>query len=118
MKSKFYVFTLLALISTGLVAAPRNLITAKVNGGDWSSPSTWNLGSVPQNNDSIVIPAGYTVILNNSYTLNNVDVVIAGTLNFNQNKTLALDAASMVSILSGGTLTASHPTPNELLTIG
>lgn len=117
MKSKFYVFTLLALISTSLVAAPRNLITAKVNGGNWSNPSTWNLGNIPQNNDSIVIPAGITVILNNSYTLNNVDIVISGTLNFNQNNTMALDAASMVSILSGGTLTATHPTPNELLTI-
>ena len=118
MKTKIHLLILLTLISAGLAAAPRTLITAKVNGGNWSSPSTWSLGRIPQSSDSIVIPAGYTVVFDNSYTLNNVDIVIAGTLNFNQNKTLALDAASMVSILSGGTLTASHPTPNELLTIG
>ena len=117
MKTKLYTLLLLTLISTGLTAAPRNPITAKVNGGNWSSPSTWTLGSTPQNNDSVVIPAGYTVILDNSYTLNNVYIAIAGTLNFNQNNTLALDAASVVNILSGGTLTATHPTPNELLTI-
>ena len=117
MKTKLYTLLLLTLISASLTAAPRTLIMAKANGGNWSSPSTWNLGSTPQNNDSVVIPAGYTVILDNSYTLNNVYITIAGTLNFNQNNTMALDAASVVNILSGGTLTATHPTPNELLTI-
>ncbi|HLI94180.1 MAG TPA: T9SS type A sorting domain-containing protein, partial [Puia sp.] len=50
-------------------------------------------------------------------TLNNVYINIAGTLNFDQNKTLALDINSVVNIQSGGTLTATHPTPNELLSI-
>jgi hypothetical protein len=117
MKSKLYTLLLLVLISTGLAAAPRTLITAKVNGGNWSSTSTWSLGRIPRNGDSIVIPAGYTVILDNSYSLNNIYIAIAGTLNFNQNNTMALDVVSIVYILSGGTLTATHPTPNELLTI-
>jgi hypothetical protein len=117
MKSKLYTLLLLVLISTGLAAAPRTLITAKVNGGNWSSTSTWNPGRIPQNGDSIVIPTGYTVVLNNSYSLNNVYIAIAGTLNFDQNNTMALDVVSIVYILSGGALTATHPTPNELLTI-
>lgn len=118
MKTKLYILFALILISTSVFAGPRTLITAKVNGGNWSSPSTWTLGSLPQDNDSIVIPAGFTVIVDNSYSLNNVYISIAGTLNFNQNNTLALDAASIVNILNGGTLTATHPTPNELLSIG
>lgn len=117
MKTKFYIVLLLTLISTGLSAAPRTIIAAKTNNGNWSAPSTWSLGSIPASNDSIVIPAGITVILDNSYTLNSVYITIGGTLNFNQNNTLALDVNSIVNILSGGTLTATHPTPNELLTI-
>lgn len=117
MKSKLYTLLLLVLISTGLAAAPRTLITAIVNGGNWSSTSTWSPGRIPQSGDSIVIPAGITVVFDNSYSLNNVYIGIAGTLNFNQNNTMALDVVSVVYILSGGTLTATHPTPNELLTI-
>jgi hypothetical protein len=117
MKTKLYILFLLTLISTSLVAAPRTLITAKVNGGNWSSAASWSLGRIPQNGDSIVIPAGYTIVFDNGYTLDNVYIAIAGTLNFNQNNTLALDAASVVNILNGGTLTATHPTPNELLSI-
>ena len=118
MKTKLYTLLLLTLISTGVFAGPRTLITAKTNGGNWSSPSTWTSGSIPGDGDSIVIPAGFTVIVDNSYTLNNVYINIAGTVNFNQNNTLALDVASIVNIPSGGTLTATHPTPNELLSIG
>lgn len=118
MKTKMYTLILLTFISASLSAAPRNLITAVSNNGDWSSTSTWNLGRIPQNNDSIYIPAGYTVIFNANYTLNNIFITIGGTLNFNQNQSLTLDAASVVNILSGGTLTATHPTPNELLSIG
>jgi hypothetical protein len=117
MKAKLYTLLLLTLISSDLLAGPRTLIKAVSNGGNWSGTSTWSLGRVPQDGDSIVIPAGYTVTIDNSYNLNNVYISISGTLNFDQNNTLALDAASVVYILSGGTLTATHPTPNELLTI-
>jgi hypothetical protein len=118
MKAKIYILFALTLISTGLFAGPRTLIKAISNGGNWSSTGSWSLGRLPQDNDSIVLPAGFTVIVDNSYSLNNVYISIGGTLNFNQNNTLALDAASIVNILSGGTLTATHPTPNELLSIG
>lgn len=117
MKTKLYTLALVTLISTSLIAAPRTIITAITNGGNWSAPGSWSLGRIPTNNDSIVIPAGFTIYVDNSYTLNNVYINIAGTLNFNQNNTLALDINSVVNIQNGGTLTATHPTPNELLTI-
>ncbi|HLI92221.1 MAG TPA: G8 domain-containing protein, partial [Puia sp.] len=117
MKTKIYYPFLLALISTGLHAAPRTPITATINGGNWSSTSSWNLNRIPKNNDSVIIPAGFTVVFDNSYSLNNIYIALTGTLNFKQNNTLALDAASIVDILNGGTLTSTHPTPNELLTI-
>lgn len=117
MKAKFYILVIATLISISLSATPRTLITAIVNNGNWSSAATWSPARVPQNNDSIVIPAGLTVYFDNSYTLNNVYLLIAGTLNFNQNNTLALDINSVVNIPAGGTLTATHPTPNELISI-
>jgi len=116
MKTKLYLLLLLS-VPTVIFAAPRTLITAVKNNGNWSSANTWSLSRVPQSGDSIVIPANIQVIFDNSYSLNNVYVTIAGTLNFNQNNSLSLDAASVVSILSGGMLTATHPTPNELLSI-
>src|SRR5579872_589807 len=98
MKTKLYTLLVLTLLSTGLSASARTLNTVKVNGGDWSSASTWSLNRIPQSSDSIVIPAGFTVILDNSYSLNNLYINIGGTLNFNQNNTLALDVASVVNI--------------------
>lgn len=114
MKSRLFLLGFFMLSIAGLRAAT---ITAVVNGGNWSSTSTWSLGRLPQNGDNIVIPAGYTVVFNTSANLTNVTITIAGMLNFNQNNTLALDATSVVNIQTGGTLTATHTTPNELLTI-
>ncbi|HLZ87528.1 MAG TPA: G8 domain-containing protein [Puia sp.] len=117
MKTKLYTLLLLAIPSVALAGA-RTLNEAISNGSNWSSTSTWSLGRVPASGDSIVIPAGKTVIFDQSATLNNVYITIGGTLNFNQNNSLALDNVSIVSILSGGMLTATHPTPNELLSVG
>ena len=117
MKTKLYLLLLLS-VPTLAFANARTLITAVKNNANWSSANTWSLSRVPKSDDSIVIPANTTVIFDNSYSLNNVYITIAGTLNFNQNNSLSLDNASIVSILSTGMLTATHPTPNELLSIG
>lgn len=117
MKTKFYLLLLLAVPSVAFAGA-RTLITATKNNSNWSSANTWSLSRVPQSSDSIVIPASTTITFDNSYSLNNVYIAIAGTLNFNQNNSLSLDNASVVAILNGGMLTATHPTPNELLSIG
>jgi hypothetical protein len=117
MKTKLYLLLLLAVPSVAFAGA-RTLITATNNNANWSNSNTWSLGRVPQSGDSIVIPNNTTVIFNQSYFLNNVYITIAGTLNFNQNNSLSLDNASVVYITGAGLLTATHPTPNELLSIG
>lgn len=117
MKTKLYLLLILLVPSVAFAGA-RTLITATNNNGNWSNTNTWSLGRVPQSSDSIVIPANTTVIFNQSNTLNNVYITIAGTLNFNQNNSLSLDNSSVVYITGTGMLTASHPTPNELLSIG
>src|SRR5258708_2393630 len=117
MKTKLY-FLLLLAIPTVALAGAHTLNNAVSNGAAWSSTSAWSLSRIPQSEDSIVIPAGTTIIVDQSSNLNNVYLTIGGTLNFNQNNSLALDNISIVSILGTGMLTASHPTPNELLSIG
>lgn len=117
MKTKLYTLLLIAL-PTLTFAGPRTLNKALTNNANWSNSSAWSLSRIPQSGDSVVIPAGTTIIFNQSYSLNGVYITIGGTLDFNQNNSLTLDNASVVSILSGGMLTATHPTPNELLSIG
>ena len=117
MKTKLYLLLLLAAPTVAFAGA-RTLNQVVTNNANWSNANTWSLSRVPQSGDSIVIPTGITTTFDQSATLNNVFITIAGTLDFKQNNTLALDNGSVVSILSGGMLTATHPTPNEMLTIG
>jgi len=117
MKTKLYTLLLLS-IPMATFAGARTMIQAVKTSSDWSAKSSWSLNRLPQDGDSIVIPAGNTIVFDQSQTLNNVYITIAGTLNFEQNNSLALNNASIVSILNGGMLTATHPTPNELVTIG
>lgn len=117
MKTKLYTLLLLS-IPTVTFAGARTTIEAVKTQSNWSTNSSWSLNRLPKDGDSIVIPAGNTIVFDQSQTLNNVYITIAGTLNFNQNNSLTLNNTSLVSILNGGILTATHPTPNELVTIG
>src|SRR5688500_1542746 len=76
-------------------------ITAVVNNGQWNVNSTWNLNRQPQNNDTIVIPVGFTVLLDQHITLDNIYLLIYGTLRFNGGK-LTLNNICSILIQSGG----------------
>jgi hypothetical protein len=76
-------------------------ITAVVNNGQWDVNSTWNLNRQPQNNDTIVIPVGFTVVLDQHITLNNIYLLINGTLRFNGGK-FTLNNICSILIQSGG----------------
>lgn len=89
-------------------------ITADSN-SDWDTDGTWNLNRVPQNGDSIVIPQGITVTLNGVNNLDNVIIVIQGTLNLTNGK-LRLDNASRMIIHLTGMLTGINN--NDQLSIG
>jgi hypothetical protein len=117
MKTKLYTLLLLSIPSFAFAGA-RTMNKALTNNANWSTASAWSLSRVPQSGDSIVIPANTTIVFDQSSTLTSVYLTIGGTLDFNQNKSMALDNTSIVSILSGGKITATHPTPNELLSIG
>ena len=90
-------FTL--LISASVCGAPK--ITAVINNGQWDVNSTWDLNRQPQDNDTIVIPAGITVVLDHSASLNNVYIRIYGTLRFIGGM-LTIDILSTIYIQAGG----------------
>ncbi len=100
--------TLNTLLLTLLFAATlqATTITAVVNNGQWDVNSSWNLNRQPQNNDTIYIPAGITIVLDHTVTLNNVHLLINGTLSFNDGK-LDLNSVSTILIQTGGKITGT-----------
>ena len=95
--------TLYTLLFTLFVATTlqATTITAVVNNGQWDVNSTWNLNRQPQNNDTIYIPAGITVVLDQHVALNNIYLLINGTLRFGGGK-LTLNSVGSILIQTGG----------------
>jgi hypothetical protein len=108
---QFYSLILALLISGGLYATT---IVAVNNNGRWSRSSDWDLNRTPINTDSVVIPAGLNFNVDGNQRLNNVVVIVKGTLDFNNGK-LRLNIASKVIVDLGGRITGSGN--NDQITI-
>ena len=103
----FYLFLSFVLISAFSFAAPKNKFTG-VNGG-WSFNSNWSLNRLPTSGDSIVIPSGSTLTVNNDIVLSDVHVLVSGTINIVNNNTLiSLDYQSEIIVYPGGIITGSQ----------
>ena len=98
--TKLYAAILLTLIINSASANPVN--TAIAN-GNWKNNSTWSLNRVPANDDTVVIPGGRTVVIDNLQNLSTsfLYVKISGTLKFSGGK-LWLDVNSSIIIYLGG----------------
>ena len=105
--------TIFALLITNLMFA--TTITAITNNGKWATAGTWDANRVPQNNDSIVIPANITVKMDKPRSLDNVIVRVLGTLYFETGK-LNLNNTSRVILENGGRISGIDV--SEHLTIG
>lgn len=87
-----------------------DLCTAIVNGGDWSSPATWSCGTVPGNNDTMWIPAGFTVNMDiNSPEYTGMQVINDGTLNFENGMKLNICGGSSIYVSTTGQLSGGTP---------
>jgi hypothetical protein len=103
--------TLLALLATTSLIA--GTITATT--GDWYETTTWNPARLPANGDSILIPANTTVTLIGNASLNNVVVIITGTLELTNGK-LDLNSAGRIILNTGGKITGINN--NDQVRIG
>jgi cytochrome c oxidase assembly protein Cox11 len=104
--------TLIALVITATSFA--NSITA-VQNGNWSIKETWKENRLPANGDSVIIPSGIKVTLDDLNDLDQVIILIAGTLDFDNGK-LRLDDASRVIIQTTGKITGVNS--NNQISIG
>jgi hypothetical protein len=96
--------TLIVLLIS--VSAFAGTITANTN-SLWENTGTWNLNRIPQNGDSIIIPANITVMLDQNIDLNNIIIIVAGTLELNNGK-IKLSTASRVIVQSTGIIKADN----------
>jgi hypothetical protein len=101
---KFYLLIFLVALFNIAFAAP--VITASSN-NYWNLTSTWNLNRLPQAGDTIVIPAGITVTINDDQSFSSfVYIKVLGNLKFqNNNSTLSVITPSVIMVLTGGKIT-------------
>lgn len=103
-----------------------------VANGNWTSPSTWNGGTLPGNNDIVCIPAGFTVtVVGNTYKEEKTPaacqsdpansprlyIFICGNLNFDPSGKLYLSCGSTIEIYPGGRVQAAAGS-SDLIQIG
>lgn len=97
------IINILFIIFFGSFVQAAPTITTVLNNQQWDANSTWNLNRQPQNNDTIVISTGKTLILDHNVSLNNVYIKILGILKFQGGK-LTLDATSVIMIFGSGSI--------------
>ena len=94
--------------------------TAVGNSGQgWNNASNWNPVGVPQNGDTVNIPAGLTLSVKTNIYNNTPNLVIRvhGTLNFSSGGKLDLGNNSKIIVYTTGRITTAG-TPSETIKIG
>ncbi|MBI1342848.1 MAG: T9SS type A sorting domain-containing protein [Terrimonas sp.] len=109
-------YFIIALFFTAVTVSANPVITVIQNEGSWKNNSTWDLNRKPQDGDTIVIPVGFIVKLDNTQNLNNVYIKVYGTIDLDGGK-LNLDANSTVMIYSTGAV-IGHGNSSEYIRIG
>lgn len=102
---KFYTLILSVFICSSIFASP---INDNVNNGKWKNASTWDKGRKPADGDTIVIPAGKTVVVNSWEVLNNVYIKVYGTIKFSGvSSALQLNSTSTIVIYDNAKIEAT-----------
>ena len=105
-------FTLLVTLTAAATAFGGSVITAS-NSGSWTTPSTWNLGRIPADGDTIVIPASRNIQVTTDQVLDNVIINLHGILDLTSSGKLTLNSASTIRVYSSG-LIAGQGNGNQI----
>jgi len=107
----------ISILSISFVSAAP--VIKAVTSGFWGNNSTWDLNRLPQVGDTVVVPAGNTVTINNDEIIDGFAYIkVYGRLNFsNFNSTLQLGSTSVILIYSGATLSGGG-SPSQKIRIG
>lgn len=92
-----------------LISTYANTITLSINNGDWKNNSTWSPATLPQSGDTVVIPAGKSVVVKNEVYTNAPNIYIKnwGTIIFKPSGQLTLGSNSFVEVFTGGMIETS-----------
>ena len=110
---------LLGLLLYHSVLAQANPTNSSVpQSGNWKTANTWQLNRVPMHGDTVLIPTGKTVIVDNIQNLSTEDIYlkIYGTLHITGGK-LWLGPNSTITLYTGGVISGAG-SPAETLKIG
>jgi len=112
----FYSFFIFIFFLNTASANP--VITAIDNNGKWRSHNTWDLDRKPKDGDTVIIPAGITVIVDNNINLGNATIYVKvnGTLELDGGR-LRFDANSKIVVINGASIVA-HGRNIERIRIG
>jgi hypothetical protein len=101
-----HIYTLLILLFSAAVLAAAPIDNLIVNNGNWNAPPSWSLNRVPVNGDTVVIPAGLTVVVGTTpnYTASTLYIKVNGTLYLLQTASLKLGVNSIIKVNAGGTV--------------
>jgi hypothetical protein len=105
MKHVLLIFSFLIVSASFIYAGQCTAIT----NGNWNTPGTWSCGRVPASNDTLTIPAGFTVTVDiNSPTYVHMYVKVYGVLNFGNGQKLNM-CPGFVEVFAGGELSGGTP---------
>jgi len=101
---------------TASFAAP---VISVASNGSFKSVNTWDLGRLPQSGDTVVIPAGRVLTVDDNQNIGiTVYVKIYGTLRlFGGGSKLNIGASSIIVLFDGATITGSNNN-SQVITIG
>ncbi len=89
-----------------LFAGPVKNVALNSN-GQWTKANNWSLGRVPQSKDSVVIPANLVLNMESNISLNDIILVVKGTLELNNGK-ISLDEDSRIILEPSGRIVADN----------
>lgn len=92
-----------------IISTYANTITLSTNNGDWKNNNTWSPATLPQSGDTVIIPAGKSVIVKNEVYTNAPNIYIKdwGTISFMPSGKLSLGANAVVEVFTGGKIETS-----------
>ena len=114
---KSFYATLIALFSAFSSFAADN--TVAINNGTWATNSTWTLNHTPQNGETVIVPAGITLVVNSNVKLTSATIIIKvyGTIYFEVGK-LDLGPYSAVYVYPGGKIISKQDNASDKIQIG
>jgi hypothetical protein len=113
----FYLTTLVLFSFLFSFSSPINKVI--VNKGKWNSSKTWSLNRVPENGDTVLIPASYSLVIDNNVkmTAENLYVRVLGNVHFAVGK-LDIGYNSIVELAANATITTKQENPSDKIEMG